>query len=116
MARNVSLILICEIVAVGFQIMFQSGVGAVILRKSRNNEDHCETKSDLSAMLPMFRIMAVLFVAISVLMGWEAQSRVICGTPGNNTWIGRETDGPLFSWIVIGVLSFLVEYFLGDGW
>ena len=53
---------------------------------------------------PMFRIMAVVFGAISVAMGWEAQSQVFLWNSGYNARIGTETTGTTLSWIVIGVL------------
>jgi hypothetical protein len=60
---------------------------------------------------PMFRIMAVLFGTISVLIGWEAQSHDYLWNSGYNARIGTETTGTTLSWIIIGVLLILAGIF-----
>lgn len=60
---------------------------------------------------PMFRIMAILFGAISVAMGWEAQSQGYLWNSGYNARIGTETTGTTLSWIVIGVLLIIAGIF-----
>jgi hypothetical protein len=60
---------------------------------------------------PMFRIMAILFGAIAVAMGWEAQSQGYPWNSGYNARIGTETTGTTLSWIVIGGLLILAGIF-----
>jgi hypothetical protein len=45
----------------------------------------------------MFRIMAILFGAVSVAMGWEAQSQGYLWNSGYNARIGMETKGTTLS-------------------
>jgi hypothetical protein len=59
--------------------------------------------------------MAILFGAISVLMGWEAQSQGFLWNSGYNARIGTETSGTTLSWIVIGALLILAGI-LPWGW
>lgn len=59
----------------------------------------------------MFRIMAVLFGAISVAMGWEAFSHGQLWNSGYNARIGTETTGTTLSWMVIGGLLIIAGIF-----
>ena len=60
---------------------------------------------------PMFRIMAVLFGAISVWMGWTAISQGYLWNSGYNARIGDETGGTTLSWVIIGVLLIIAGIF-----
>lgn len=60
---------------------------------------------------PMFRIMAVLFGAISVWMGWTAVSQGYLWNSGYNARIGDETTGTTLSWVIIGVLLIIAGIF-----
>jgi hypothetical protein len=58
-----------------------------------------------------FRIMAVLFGAFTVAMGWEALSQGYLWNSGYNPRIGDETTGTTLSWVVIGGLFILAGIF-----
>jgi hypothetical protein len=60
---------------------------------------------------PMFRIMAVLFGAISMWMGWTAVSQGYLWNTGYNARIGDETTGTTLSWVVIGGLLIVAGLF-----
>ncbi len=72
-----------------------------------------QTKQRAFSYAPMFRIMAVLFGAISVAMGWEALSQGQLWNSGYNPRIGTETTRTTLSWVVIGGLLILPEFSLG---
>jgi hypothetical protein len=60
---------------------------------------------------PLFRIMAVLFGAFSVAMGWEAVSQGHFWNSGYNALIGTEMTGTTLCWMVIGGLLILAGIF-----
>jgi hypothetical protein len=60
---------------------------------------------------PMFRIMAILFGAISMWMGWTAISQGLLWNSGYNARIGDETTGTTLSWVIIGGLLILAGIF-----
>ncbi len=60
---------------------------------------------------PLFRLMAILFGAISIWMGRTAISQGYLWNSGYNPRIGDETTGTTLSWVVIGGLLILVGIF-----
>ena len=59
----------------------------------------------------LFRILAIVFGAISIAMGWEAISQGYFWNSGYNARIGTETTRITLSWVMIGTLLVLAGIF-----